>query len=62
MFAKAVILLLLLIVAASLLTGRTLSAKKPAAPPLSKLRPLMLQMAVLLLGLGAAVAGFHLLG
>lgn len=62
MFVKIVIVLLLLIVAASLLTGRNLPGRpaQPAAP--SRLRPLMLRVAIALLVLGVAIAALHFLG
>jgi hypothetical protein len=64
MFIKIVIVLLLLIVAASLLTGRKLPGEKTASSPVpaSRIRPLMLRVAIVLLLLGTTLALFHLLG
>lgn len=60
MFIKIIIILLLLIVAASLLTGRGLPGPRTATPrPPSRLRPLMLRVAVTLLALGAALVTLH---
>jgi hypothetical protein len=61
MFVKVVIVLLLVIVAASLLTGRRTDASGGMPVP-SRLRPLMMKMALILLGLGAGAAIVHLAG
>lgn len=58
MFVKIVIVLLLLIVAASLLVQRTGHARQPAA---SRLRPLMLRVAFVLLALAGGAALVHFL-
>ena len=58
MFVKIVIVLLLLIVAASLLVQRTGHARQPAT---TKLRPLMLRVALVLLALAGGAALVHFL-
>lgn len=62
MFIKIVIVLLLLIVAASLLTGRNLPGRPARPATASRVRPLILRVAIVLLLLGAALAALHFLG
>lgn len=58
MFIKIIVVLLLLIVAASLLVQRTDVPRQRAKP---SLRPLMMRMALVLLGLAAGAALMHFL-
>lgn len=58
MFVKIVVILLLLIVAASLLVQRGVT---PARPARTNLRPLMLRMAFVLLGIAVGAALMHFL-
>jgi protein SCO1/2 len=60
MFVKLVILLLLLIVVVSLLSGRRTAAS--GHPASSRVRPLMMKMALVLLVLGAVILTVHLAG
>ncbi len=59
MFIKIVIVLLLLIVVASLLTNRNPQARQR---PLTRVRPLMLRVAIVLLVISSILAGLHLSG
>lgn len=61
MFIKIVVVLLLLIVAASLLTGRGQAGPHGAPPPVSRLRPLMLRVAVVLLAVSVMLVALHFL-
>lgn len=62
MFIKIVVVLLLLIVAASLLSGRGSAAPTAQRRSRATLRPLIKQVAIVLLAIGAVLAALHLSG